>query len=149
MDAEATVRAYYDALRAGDPLYPFFAREETTVKFGIGERLSGYEEIREGLRDQTETTEAWSVESDALVVTEREEHAWFSDDVFMAWTDVERGVRREFETRWSGTHERRGDDADLGTDWRFVGMHVSSAVPRTSDGSSGASSAPRDADGGT
>jgi len=127
MDAEATVRAYYDALRAGDPLYPFFARDESTVKFGIGERLTGYEAVSEGLRAQTETTEEWAVESDRLVVTERDDYAWFSDDVFMAWTDTERAVRYEFETRWSGTMERRegASEASLGTDWRFVGMHVS------------------------
>lgn len=131
MDAESTVLAYYDALRAGDPLYPFFAREESTVKFGIGERLTGFDEIRDGLAEQTETTEAWNVESEALVATERDEHAWFSDDVFMAWTDTERGIRYEFDTRWSGTLERRegaGDRAEgpaAETDWRFVGMHVS------------------------
>jgi hypothetical protein len=130
MDAEATVRAYYDALRAGDPLYPFFAREESVVKFGIGERLPGFEAVREGLAEQTETTQDWTVESDCLVVTERDEHAWFSDDVVMAWTDTERGIRYEFDTRWSGTLARRGDTRvgeapEAATDWRFVGMHVS------------------------
>ena len=131
MDAESTVRAYYEALRTGEPLYPFFAREASTVKFGIGERLTGFEEIREGLREQTETTEGWTVESDRLVVAERDAHAWFADDVFMAWNDRERGVRYEFETRWSGTLERREDSPEidgasaLDTDWRFVGMHVS------------------------
>jgi hypothetical protein len=132
MDAEATVRAYYDALRASEPLYPFFAREKSTVKFGVGERLTGYREIREGLREQTATTEEWTVESDRLLVAERDGHAWFSDDVFMAWTDVERDAPYEFKTRWSGTLEWREDDARLGTDWRFVGMHVSSESPRTS-----------------
>ncbi len=125
MDAEATVGAYYDALRAGDPLHPYFAREETTVKFGIGERLTGFDEIRTGLRSQTETTTDWTVESDRLLVASADDHAWFSDDVFMAWTDVERDHRYEFDTRWSGTLQRREDDAGLGTPWRFVGMHVS------------------------
>lgn len=125
MDAEATVRAYHDALRAGDPLYPYFAREASTVKFGIGERLTGYEEIRAGLRSQTESTIGWAVESDRLVVGSADDHAWFSDDVHMAWTDTDRDHRYEFDTRWSGTLQRRGDDADLGTAWRFVGMHVS------------------------
>lgn len=131
MDAESTVRAYYEALRTGEPLSPFFAREESTVKFGIGERLTGYDEIEAGLREQTETTEGWTVESDRLVVTERTDHAWFADDVFMAWNDTERGIRYEFQTRWSGTLERREDAADTDgasapdTDWRFVGMHVS------------------------
>jgi hypothetical protein len=137
MDAESTVEAYYEALRAGEPLYPFFAREGTTVKFGVGERLTGYDEVREGLGEQTETTEDWIVESDRLVVTERDDHGWFSDDVFMAWTDRERDERREYETRWSGTLERREDDADLETAWRFVGMHVSCAVSGSSEDSSG------------
>ena len=125
MDAEATVRAYYDALRGGEPLYPFFARAETTVKFGIGERLTGYEEVRSGLETQTTGTEAWVVHSDRLVVEASDDHAWFADDVFMAWTDLDRDHRHEFDTRWSGTLQRRADDADLGTDWRFLGMHVS------------------------
>jgi hypothetical protein len=125
MDAEATVRAYYEALRDGEPLYPFFARAETTVKFGIGERLTGHDEVRAGLEAQTATTEGWVVDSGRLVVGAADDHAWFSDDVFMAWTDTDRDHRYEFDTRWSGTLTRRPDDADLGTEWRFVGMHVS------------------------
>jgi hypothetical protein len=128
MDAAATIRAYYDALRAGEPLAPFFARDEDLVKFGIGERLEGFSAVEAGLSEQTETTEEWTVESDRLRVTEREAHAWFSDSVYMAWTDRERAVRFEFDSRWSGTLERRPEApaADLpGTPWRFVGMHVS------------------------
>jgi len=138
MDAAATIREYYDALREGEPLAPFFAEETTdgadNVKFGISERLVGADDIAAGLRRQTETTTGWDVESRALRVTERGCHAWFSDDVFMAWTDTERGIRYEFETRWSGTLEARADDGtpvDDATaddaDWRFVGMHVSTA----------------------
>jgi hypothetical protein len=127
MDAEATVRAYYDSLRDGEPLYPFFGRDETTVKFGIGERLTGYDEVRAGLEAQTASSEAWVVDSERLLVEQTADHAWFADDVYMAWTDVDRDRRREFDTRWSGTLQRLSDDADLGTDWRFVGMHVSTA----------------------
>lgn len=128
MDAEATIRVYYEALESGEPLYPFFADAPSTVKFGIGERLTGYEEIRDGLRNQTAKTDGWVADSNRLVVTERDDHAWFSDDVFMAWTDIEQGIRYEFDTRWSGTLERRhdsADDVDPATPWRFVGMHVS------------------------
>ncbi|MFB6142768.1 MAG: nuclear transport factor 2 family protein [Halorientalis sp.] len=126
MDATRTVRDYYDALRAGDPLGPYFAETEDLVKFGVGERLAGPTTVREGLREQTARTTDWTVESDALRVTDRGCHAWFSDDVFLAWTDTEVGVRFEFDTRWSGTLERRGDDGpDEDGDWRFVGMHVS------------------------
>ncbi len=128
MDAEATVRAYYDAVRSGKPLAPFFARDESTVKFGIGERLYGYSAIERGLQQQTKTTTEWKLESDRLLVTECDSYAWFSDEVFMAWTAGD-GTRREFQSRWSGTVARRPDAPWEGsppeTPWRFVGMHVS------------------------
>lgn len=127
MDAAATVDAYYDALRSGEPLAPFFARD-ATAKFGIGERLYGFDEIEAGLTAQTETTDEWRVESDRLLVTERDDYAWFSDEVAMAWRDLERELDYEFETRWSGTLERESDagcDPVGDTPWRFVAMHVS------------------------
>ena len=123
MDPRDTVTEYYDALRAGEPLEPFFAAEaagETFVKFGISESLVGVGEIREGLRSQTATTTDWAVESEALRVCERDSHAWFSDRVAMGWTDTEARVRYEFDTRWSGTLARADG-------WQFVGMHVSTA----------------------
>jgi hypothetical protein len=135
MDARETIRAYYDALRAGEPLGGFFAAErpgdDAVVKFGISERLVGAERVREGLQAQTERTTDWAVTSESLRVTERESHAWFSDRVTMGWLDAEAGVRYEFDTRWSGTLERgrrtAGESDDSPGDWRFVLMHVSTA----------------------
>lgn len=125
MDARRRIESYYDALRSGEPLGPYFAEprsgDDALVKFGISERLVGGDEVRGGLRRQTETTTDWAVTSRALRVTERDRHAWFSDDVSMAWTDAGTGERRAFETRWSGALERRDGE------WRFVGMHVSTA----------------------
>lgn len=125
MDARTTITEYYDALRAGEPLSPHFAAErdgdDAFVKFGISEQLTGAEQIRRGLRDQTETTTDWEVTSHALRVIERDRHAWFSDEVSMAWTSTEQDRRYSFETRWSGTLERSPDS------WQFVGMHVSTA----------------------
>jgi hypothetical protein len=126
--AADTVRAYYRALREGDRLAPFFREAGTTVKFGIGERLSGYEEISEGLAEQTATTTDWTVESRRLVVEERDRHAWFSDDVRMAWTDAESGVEHDHETRWSGTLEWNDGS------WEFAGMHVSCRVETDEEG---------------
>ena len=120
-DAVETIERYYAALRAGDPLPPFFAADDSLVKFGISERLVGGERVAEGLREQTRSTDDWAVESRDLRVTERDRHAWFSDDVRMAWTDTDEGERRDFETRWSGTLEARDGR------WLFVGMHVSVA----------------------
>jgi len=127
MNATETIRDYYEALRRGEPLYPYFAEQPDVVKFGVGERLVGYDAVAEGLREQTRTTDDWTVESDALRVTERDGYAYFSDSVFMSWTDRETDHEYAFTTRWSGTLERRalGDDAEDEWEWLFVGMHVS------------------------
>ncbi|WP_135852921.1 nuclear transport factor 2 family protein [Halorussus salinus] len=133
MNATETVEAYYEALRRGDPLSPYFAEREEVVKFGVGERLAGYEAVADGLREQTRTTDDWRVESRALRVTARETVAWFTDDVAMSWTATgsERAeetdasgseTRHSFETRWSGVLERdagegnAGDDGESGSD---------------------------------
>ncbi len=121
MNAEETIRSYYDTLRNEEALSPYFASDDALVKFGISERLTGYEGVSDGLAEQTRTTENWRVKSRDLRVTERERHAWFSDAVEMAWMDVETGQRREFDSRWSGTLENRDG-------WVFVGMHVSAAT---------------------
>lgn len=118
MSAETTIEEYYDALRTGEPLAAFFATD-ALVKFGIGERLEGSDGIAAGLREQTRTTENWTVESHDLRVTEEEGSAWFADDVRMAWYDTESDEHHDHRTRWSGGL-RWADDG-----WRFVGMHVS------------------------
>ncbi|WP_121741033.1 nuclear transport factor 2 family protein [Natronorubrum halophilum] len=126
--AQATVRDYYDALRNGDLLEPYFLEDESTVKFGISEELFGFERVREALRKQTETTADWTVESDRLEVAERDAFATFADEVTMAWTDTESGEDRRFETRWSGTLVRSAvERADDEQDWLFATMHVSTA----------------------
>jgi hypothetical protein len=126
MNAADTIREYYEALRRGEPLYPYFAERPDVVKFGVGERLVGYDAVAEGLREQTRTTEDWTVESNDLRVTERDGHAYFSDAVFMSWTDREADHEYAVSTRWSGTMERRAvGDEDDEAEWLFVGMHVS------------------------
>jgi hypothetical protein len=119
MNAASTVREYYESLRRGEPLYTYFAERPDVVKFGVGERLVGYDAVAEGLREQTRTTEDWTVDSQALRVTERDGYAYFSDVVALSWTDREEDAEYDLPTRWSGTLER--DDET----WRFVGMHVS------------------------
>ncbi|QFU81313.1 nuclear transport factor 2 family protein [Natronorubrum aibiense] len=128
--AETVVRDYYEALRAGEPLSPYFLEDESTVKFGISESLFGFEAVSEALQEQTETTSGWSVESHHLVVTERDGVATVADEVTMAWTDTRDGERRCFETRWSGTLVRVPEEstaADDGREWLFATMHVSAA----------------------
>lgn len=118
--AVVTVRAYYRALRNGDPLGPFFADEPDVVKFGLSERLAGHGAIVDGLAEQTRTTTDWTVESRDPTVTERDGFAWYHDDVHLAWTDTDTGRRRDFQTRWSGS--LRNDER-----WQFVTLHVSTA----------------------
>ncbi|WP_254761599.1 hypothetical protein [Natrinema marinum] len=127
--AESVVRDYYDALRDGDPLVPYFRDDDPTVKFGISESLFGGREVAAALEAQTETTTDWSIESRRLVVDERDGFATFADEVAMAWMDTESGERRRFDSRWSGTLiERAAADGAAAADgprWQFAVMHVS------------------------
>ncbi|QCS41712.1 nuclear transport factor 2 family protein [Natrinema versiforme] len=123
--AETVVRNYYDALRNGDPLAPYFLADESTVKFGISESLFGGQEVSAALEEQTETTDDWTIESRNLVVEERDAFATVADEVDMAWTDTETGEQYRFDSRWSATLVRQSDDGSSASDWRFATMHVS------------------------
>lgn len=122
MTPEETVRAYYDSLRAGEALAPFFVESPATVKVGLSERLVGYAEIANALREQTRTTDDWSVRSHDLQLVERDGGVAVADAVSLSWYDGEAFVERSFETRWSGTLVPTDDG------WAFAGMHVSAAT---------------------
>lgn len=119
MTAADTVREYYESLRRGEPLYPYFVENSQTAKFGVSESLLGYDDVAEALREQRRTTEAWTVDSRRLSVAERDGYAWFSDEVDLGWTDSSSGRRRAYPTRWSGTLERHDGE------WLFAELHVS------------------------
>ncbi|MFB6160776.1 MAG: nuclear transport factor 2 family protein [Haloferacaceae archaeon] len=123
MDAAATVRDYYEALRRGEPLYPYFAEDPDVVKVGVRERLVGYDAVAEGLREQSRRTDDWTVESRDLRVHERGDHVAFADVVRLSWRDVVADRTYDLDTRWTGTLEAREDDGERS--WLFVGMHVS------------------------
>ncbi len=125
-NAESMLTAYYDALRDGEPLSPFFLESPETVKVGLSEQLRGYAEIAAGLAEQTATTTAWTVESHDRSVAERDSSGWFSDRVTLAWTDTQTDTNYRFETRWTGTLEQRdgGDEKP----WQFASLHVSAPV---------------------
>jgi hypothetical protein len=123
MKAAATVRDYYEALRRGEPLYPYFVEDPDVVKVGVRERLVGYDAVAEGLREQSRRTDDWTVESRDLRVRERPTHAAVADDVRLAWRDTVEGRSYAFDTRWSGTLEPREDDGERS--WLFAGLHVS------------------------
>ncbi|WP_255193399.1 nuclear transport factor 2 family protein [Natronobeatus ordinarius] len=119
MNAEAVITAYYDALRRGDPIHPYFLEDDSTVKIGVRGASYGYENVADSLREQSRTTEDWTVESHRLTVEEADDHARFADEVTLAWTDLEAETRHRFETRWTGTLVRQNGE------WRFATMHVS------------------------
>jgi hypothetical protein len=127
MTAEETVLDYYEALRRGEPLYPYFAERSDTWKAAITTDYTGYDAVAEALREQTRVTEDWTVESRALSVAEQETYARFTDRVRLVWTRVEDDERQTFDTRWSGVLEPidDGDGEGDGRGWAFVQLHVS------------------------
>ena len=123
MSAEDAVLDYYEALRRGEPLYPYFRESADTWKAAISTTYDGYDAVAAALREQTRTTTDWSVGSDGPAVVQREDWASFHDDVALAWTrtppDDDAAARHEFETRWSGTLVEHDDE------WLFLELHVS------------------------
>ena len=127
--SRTTVRDYYEALRRGEPLYPYFSEQPTTWKAAISTDYEGYDAVAEALREQTRTTEEWTVESKDLSVTEWDGHALFHDAVRMAWTNAETGQRRGFDSRWSGALDSV-DEADQ--EWQFGSSRWSACRGRSS-----------------
>jgi hypothetical protein len=121
MSAEVAVADYYEALRRGEPLYPYFFESSETYKAAISTSYRGYDEVAEALREQTRATTDWVVDSTDLSVVERDDWAAFNDAVTLAWTSTDDEERHEYETRWSGTLEAHGDE------WLFLELHVSTA----------------------
>lgn len=119
MSAEDVITSYYDSLRRGEPIHPYFLEDDSTVKIGVRGASYGFENVADSLREQTRTTDDWTVESHRLAVEEATDHARFADEVTLEWTDLEADTRHRFETRWTGTLVRRGGG------WRFATMHVS------------------------
>lgn len=127
MSAEDAVLDYYEALRRGEPLYPYFEESPATWKAAISTTYEGYDAVAEGLREQARTTTDWTVQSQGLETVERDGWATMTDEVTLAWTRTgsngsngEESVH-EHETRWSGVLVDRGDE------WLFSQLHVSTA----------------------
>jgi hypothetical protein len=122
MSAEDAVLDYYEALRRGEPLYPSFRESPDTWKAAISTTYDGYDAVAAALREQTRTTDDWTVESDGPAVVQHEDWASFHDDVSLAWTTTDddgAATRHEHETRWSGTLVEHDDE------WLFLELHVS------------------------
>jgi len=124
MDVDGFVRDYYEALRRGEPLDPYFHERPDTVKVGVCSRRVGGEAVAESLRSQTARTEGWTVESRGIRTFARDGFGHFVDEVGLAWTDARADRRHAFDTRWTGLVEPL-DDGPL-----FVSMHVSASADR-------------------
>ncbi|MGM0604932.1 MAG: nuclear transport factor 2 family protein [Halobacteriota archaeon] len=132
MTATSTIEAYYDALRCGEPLTPFFLEAPSTVHIDVGETLVGYANVADTLATQTDRTSEWTLDTAGPSVTERDSFAWFHDEVTLGWVDERTHTDHQYETRWTGTLEYR----DRNNGWRFVSLHVSVPVeskPASSD----------------
>jgi len=137
MDPAATIRAYYESLRRGEPISTHFVADPNAVKFGITERLIGFEAIAEGLRSRTETATDWHVESHGLTVGERHAHGTRRSGT------LERRDEHDVGTRFDEDDENRDcepEDGDArrrtnGTEWAFVSMHVSRSASLDRSGS--------------
>jgi hypothetical protein len=123
------VRDYYEALRRGEPLYPYFLEAGSVAKFGVSESLLGYDEVAEGLREQTRVTDGWTVDSRRLTAGRAGSQGWFSDRVALAWNEGDE--RRSHDTRWSGSLRRRDGE------WVFAELHVSVAHATGTDDAGG------------
>ena len=128
MSARETVLDYYEALRRGEPLDPYFAERPDVVKVGVFSRRVGHDAVAEGLREQGRTTDDWTVDSHDLRVQETDAYARFTDRVDLAWRDTADGASYAFETRWSGVLDPR--EAKHGVEWRFLDIHVSAPHDR-------------------
>jgi hypothetical protein len=139
MSARETVLDYYEALRRGEPLDPYFAERPDVVKVGVFSRRVGYDAVAEGLREQGRTTDDWTVDSHDLRVRETATYARFADRVDLSWRDTVDDASYAFETRWSGVLDPQ--EARHGVEWRFLDMHVSAphARARQTDDSRGSS----------
>ena len=135
MNARETITGYYEALRRGEPLAPYFAERPDVVKVGVFSRRVGYEDVAEGFREQGRRTTDWTVESHDLRVHEDGGHARFFDRVDLAWTDAVDDVSYAFDTRWTGTLRSRagvaGESEGETAEWAVVDMHVSAPHDRT------------------
>lgn len=139
MSAEDVVLDYYEAVRRGEPLYPYFRESASTWKAAISTTYDGYDSIAEGLREQSRTTTDWTVDSHALETVDRDGCVTMTDHVTLAWTSVgstdtesepaanhggegePARTAHEHETRWSGVLVEHADE------WLFTQLHVSTA----------------------
>ena len=129
MNARERIRDYYEALRRGEPLSPYFAERSDVVKVGVFSRRVGFEGVAEGFREQRRRATDWTVDSHDLRVHEHGTHARFADRVHLAWTDTVDEASYAFETRWTGVLVPQ-DNGENEERWLFVDMHVSAPHDR-------------------
>jgi len=129
MDALKTVRAYFDALTAGDArrLIGLMSRASYYVKIGTDENeyIQGDENMPEYYRHHVDSTEDFAITCDYLDVQEREEVAWFYTR--QTWNLKWQGKREQLAMRLTGVLEKEKDQ------WKFVQIHASLGVTESGD----------------
>lgn len=129
MNACETVRAYFEALTAGDAqqLIALMSRAPYYVKIGTDENefVEGGENGSNFYRHHTDSTDDFTITFDHLDVQERDTVAWFYTR--QTWDLNWQGKREKLAMRLTGVLEREKGQ------WKFVQIHASLGVPSSED----------------
>ena len=125
MDARQTVKAYFDALIAGDTdrLTEMMSLADHYVKIGTepAEHIEGGENARDYFQQIIANAADIAIEYEHLDIQERSDVAWFYTR--QIWRLKWLGTPEELSVRLTGVLEK-----EKGI-WRFVQIHASVGVP--------------------
>jgi ketosteroid isomerase-like protein len=123
-NAHDTVKAYFDALVAGDAetLIAMMLPASHYVKIGTDadEVVEGSAEIAAYYRNHVASTEDFSIEFINLNVQERDDVAWFYTR--QLWRLKWQGMPEEFVMRMTGVLEK------IEASWKFAQIHASIGI---------------------
>ncbi len=125
MNAEETIRVYFDALTRGDAdrLIDIISDADHFVKIGTdaGEFVEGGDGVAEYYRHHVSSTEDFAIDFGHLDIQERESTAWFYTR--QTWHVTWQGRRETLAMRLTGILEK--EEAV----WKFVQIHASIGQP--------------------
>ncbi|MCZ6676538.1 MAG: nuclear transport factor 2 family protein [Candidatus Poribacteria bacterium] len=125
MDADQTVKSYFEALMAGDAdrLIEMMSSTDYYVKVGTepDEHVEGGENAGDYYRKIVASAEDFTIAFEHLDVQERGDVAWFYTR--QIWQLKWQGVYEELAMRMTGVLEK-GEGG-----WKFVQIHASMGVP--------------------
>lgn len=128
MNAEETVKTYFEALTAtdADKLIALISPADHFVKIGTdeGEFIEGGSGVADYYRHHAESTTHFTIETQHLDVQERDATAWFYTR--QVWTLEWQGHPETLAMRLTGVLEKERNT------WQFVQIHASLGQPTIS-----------------